>query len=242
MFPYCTKNTFPDHGPHARMRSLLEGVALESKHPDATQRAAISSRASLDHLSDALLQVRNDLVRRWCVHWLRNHFSGECVSLETRAKDNRTWILSKIRRREKGRACIWGGVRCSLLRMLMIRSQGKKPSSRLKCSMTSPNLNALPSLSLLHSLASFAFILRWRNRIPWWSTASKPPTIRAEQATEKLSIMTANEIKALDLLTNTGCSDTPTLYSWHQGKQNDKLWVPSGHITYILMGNFLGLR
>lgn len=64
--------------------------------------------------------------------------------------------------------------------------------------------------------------------------------VTARQATEKLSIMTTNEIEALGLLTKAGCSSIPTLYSWHWDKQNDEVWVPSGRITYMLMEKLPG--
>lgn len=64
--------------------------------------------------------------------------------------------------------------------------------------------------------------------------------MRAKQATETPTSMASNEVKALQILTNAGCSSTPSLLAWKQDKQSRNMWVPGGHILYILMEKLPG--
>lgn len=65
--------------------------------------------------------------------------------------------------------------------------------------------------------------------------------MRATQATDTLHVLTQNEVDALEVLTESGCSCTPTLYSWYQGKQDWESWVPDGYAVYILMEKLPGI-
>ena len=53
---------------------------------------------------------------------------------------------------------------------------------------------------------------------------------------------TQNELKALQMLTQAGCSSSPTLLAWKHERQNDDMWLPDGYIVYILMNKLPGIR
>jgi hypothetical protein len=80
-----------------------------------------------------------------------------------------------------------------------------------------------------------------RYRIPWRDTAYKKAFTRAEQATSKLMAHAKMEHQALSILTKAGCSSSPTLFKWMQGKQGGDQWVPSGYIVHLLMEKMPGI-
>lgn len=78
--------------------------------------------------------------------------------------------------------------------------------------------------------------------IPWRGTATKPAHVRAKQAEANSTSGTIREIKALQCLTDADCSFTPALYGLKQEVQNSSMWVPGGHIVYILMEKLPGIN
>ncbi|KAK2756113.1 hypothetical protein FQN54_005521 [Arachnomyces sp. PD_36] len=85
-------------------------------------------------------------------------------------------------------------------------------------------------------------VIKIRMQIPWRGTATKPVRVRAKQAEENPTPGTMREIEALQRLTDAGCPSTPALYGWKQEKQCPEMWVPGGHIVYILMEKLPGIN
>ena len=81
-----------------------------------------------------------------------------------------------------------------------------------------------------------------RHRVPHIGTVTKLAGERAKQATTDLHPTAVDEIDALDILTQAGCSSTPTLLVWKQEKQTEHDWIPGGYIVYVLMNKFPGIQ
>jgi hypothetical protein len=86
------------------------------------------------------------------------------------------------------------------------------------------------------------FLLTNLYRIPYFKTAYKRPSKRAEQAKPEVQPQTEEEVCALKRLTAAGCSSTPTFFAWKHETQGDDGWVPGGYIDYILMERVPGSR
>ncbi|PYH55738.1 uncharacterized protein BO96DRAFT_435128 [Aspergillus niger CBS 101883] len=78
-------------------------------------------------------------------------------------------------------------------------------------------------------------VLKIHMQVPWWGSATKRSSIRAQQAVAEPSARGENEVEALRLLTEAGCSSTPALIDWMNSKQTQDQWIPGGYIHFIVM-------
>ncbi|GCB21176.1 hypothetical protein AAWM_04061 [Aspergillus awamori] len=78
-------------------------------------------------------------------------------------------------------------------------------------------------------------VLKIHMQVPWWGSATKRSSIRAQQAVAEPSARSENEVEALRLLTEAGCSSTPALIDWMNREQSQDQWIPGGYIHFIVM-------
>jgi hypothetical protein len=78
--------------------------------------------------------------------------------------------------------------------------------------------------------------------VPHKGTETRSARERAKQAQTIPEVGTQNEIEALQILTQAGCSSSPTLLALKQENQSVDMWLPGGYIVYILMNKLPGIH